>query len=63
MRVLELEFGYWCKRFATRTAEQADVRSGLAALGRARQELQARQDAYRRELDHLRKVGTAKGNR
>lgn len=56
VRVLEIEFGYWCKRFATRTAEHKDVHAGLELLGQSRQELQARRDAYRKELDHLRRV-------
>lgn len=54
--MLEIEFGYWCKRFATRTTEHTDVHAGLELLGQSRQELQARRDAYRKELDHLRRV-------
>jgi hypothetical protein len=56
VRVLEIEFGYWCKRFATRTTEHKDVHAGLELLGQSRQELQARRDAYRKELGHLRRV-------
>ena len=50
VRVLEVEFGHWCKLFATRTRERQDVFEGLQAVAADTQKLEAQQKELRKEL-------------
>lgn len=56
VRVLEVEFGHWCKLFATRTRERRDIFKGLRGAADEVQKLKTKREELVKELEGHRKI-------